>query len=701
MELPILLSGPIIRKVDPTQVYIWITTSKDFHIEADLYQIGNQTNKGDKQLQVRTKLKSVRLGKQLFVHLVHITPSQENLPVDQLLGYNLFFTRGSNRYDLNSLGLLSPDNPNSIIYGDFSYPTFYINSKAESTILYGSCRKLHGKGQDALAKADEMIAQKPLDKEARPSSLYMLGDQIYADDVADPIFPIIQEMSHQLIGDEQEDLSIVEPSLKRSSLKQRITKIQGRQFIVEQLCKFTSSNAYNHLMTFGEYATMYLLSWSPVLWQAAKEENVLYTFEEAYQNNLVHFTFPKKATSLKEHHDEYLQRKDRYHEQLLDINQFQQSVAKVRRLLANIPTYMIFDDHDITDDWNISLEWKKQVHTAPLGRHTIANGLAAYWAFQGWGNDPSRFDQTFITAMKQYFKGFHVGTPAYKYWLQTLEEFQSWHFTAPTTPLTLFLDTRTLREYDSTSKHVKWMNLIKETAKTPKLIGEKGWELVDQTLQDSGWNKGEPLIIASPAPLYGIGLIESFFKNNIYPFRALGVPVHYKLDFEAWKYNIEGFSSFLHHLKEWKPSECIILSGDVHYASNVKADVEINKEHLTIYQLTSSPMKNMSFEGLFGSLLKLIVWITTLRQKGKTVNKYYDDQNHILKESDLSHQSGNVVWKEKISYQSLEHGTIIETANNLGLLTRTNKAIQNMLLLDSNEQYGRFESLPLKKKEDC
>jgi hypothetical protein len=427
----------------------------------------------------------------------------------------------------------------------------------------------------------------------------------------------------------------------------------------------------------------------------------MYTYEEAYQNNLIHFTFPKKAKSLKEHHDEYTQHKERYHEQLRDIDQFQQTVSKVRRLLANIPTYMIFDDHDITDDWNISLEWKQQVHDAPLGRHTIANGLAAYWAFQGWGNDPSRFDQSFITAMKQYFKGFHVGEPSYKNWLLTLEEFQSWHFTAPTTPLTLFLDTRTLREYDSTPKQVKWMNLLEEAAQTPKLIGEKGWELIDQTLHDSGWNKEAPLIIASPTPLYGIGIIESFLKYNIYPFRALGVPVHYKLDFEAWKYNIEGFSSFLKHLKEWKPSECIILSGDVHYASTVKADVEISNEQLTIYQLTSSPMKNMSFEGLFGSLLKLIVWITTIRQKENTVNKYYDDKNHILKKSDSPHQSGNMIWKEKISYQSLEHGTIIETANNLGLLTLTNKAIQNMLLQGSNEKYGRFESLPLKEEEDC
>jgi hypothetical protein len=30
---------------------------------------------------------------------------------------------------------------------------------------------------------------------------------------------------------------------------------------------------------------------------------------------------------------------------------FRREVAKVRRVMANVPTYMICDDHDVTDDW--------------------------------------------------------------------------------------------------------------------------------------------------------------------------------------------------------------------------------------------------------------------------------------------------------------------------------------------------------------
>src|SRR5919201_234883 len=71
----------------------------------------------------------------------------------------------------------------------------------------------------------------------------------------------------------------------------------------------------------------------------------------------------------------------------------------VRRVLANVPTYMIFDDHDITDDWNLTREWRDQVWRSPGGRRVVAGALAAYWAFQGWGNDPESFDEQFLTVV--------------------------------------------------------------------------------------------------------------------------------------------------------------------------------------------------------------------------------------------------------------------------------------------------------------
>ena len=67
---------------------------------------------------------------------------------------------------------------------------------------------------------------------------------------------------------------------------------------------------------------------------------------------------------------------------------FFDGLPRVRRALANVPTYMVFDDHDVTDDWNIVRAWRDQVHTTPLGRRIITDALVAYAVFQDWGNDP-------------------------------------------------------------------------------------------------------------------------------------------------------------------------------------------------------------------------------------------------------------------------------------------------------------------------
>src|SRR5919204_236762 len=89
----------------------------------------------------------------------------------------------------------------------------------------------------------------------------------------------------------------------------------------------------------------------------------------------------------------------RYATELADLDAARRALPAVRRVLANVPTYMIFDDHDVTDDWNLTREWHNQVWRSPGGRRVVANALAAYWAFQGWGNDPESFDEQFLTVV--------------------------------------------------------------------------------------------------------------------------------------------------------------------------------------------------------------------------------------------------------------------------------------------------------------
>jgi phosphodiesterase/alkaline phosphatase D-like protein len=58
----------------------------------------------------------------------------------------------------------------------------------------------------------------------------------------------------------------------------------------------------------------------------------------------------------------------------------------IRWLMSTVPTAMIFDDHDIRDDWNTSARWRAEMAKMPWWRDRIRAGLASYWVYQHLGN---------------------------------------------------------------------------------------------------------------------------------------------------------------------------------------------------------------------------------------------------------------------------------------------------------------------------
>ncbi|MDQ0092781.1 alkaline phosphatase D family protein [Paeniglutamicibacter psychrophenolicus] len=57
-----------------------------------------------------------------------------------------------------------------------------------------------------------------------------------------------------------------------------------------------------------------------------------------------------------------------------------------RWLLSTLPSAMIFDDHDIRDDWNSSLSWKQKMQKTSWWHERIVSGLGSYWIYQHLGN---------------------------------------------------------------------------------------------------------------------------------------------------------------------------------------------------------------------------------------------------------------------------------------------------------------------------
>ncbi|MFE7784655.1 alkaline phosphatase D family protein [Streptomyces nigrescens] len=59
---------------------------------------------------------------------------------------------------------------------------------------------------------------------------------------------------------------------------------------------------------------------------------------------------------------------------------------EVRWLLSTVPSCMIFDDHDVIDDWNTSASWLARMRATPWWRERILGGLMSYWVHQHLGN---------------------------------------------------------------------------------------------------------------------------------------------------------------------------------------------------------------------------------------------------------------------------------------------------------------------------
>ena len=140
--------------------------------------------------------------------------------------------------------------------------------------------------------------------------------------------------------------------------------------------------AANHLLFFGEFCAMYLMVWSPTLWQTRDN----YDPDDRVVDPNLSTYYLQKATDAWVHSGDTTS-------PALD---FAEGLPFVRRAMANIATYMMFDDHDVTDDWflNKTVHDRLRVgspHPSAGGRRLMRNALCAYAVFQHWGNDPVAF----------------------------------------------------------------------------------------------------------------------------------------------------------------------------------------------------------------------------------------------------------------------------------------------------------------------
>ena len=58
----------------------------------------------------------------------------------------------------------------------------------------------------------------------------------------------------------------------------------------------------------------------------------------------------------------------------------------IRWLFSTVGVAMIFDDHDVHDDWNTSIAWVEEMRAKPWWEERIESALSSYWIYQHLGN---------------------------------------------------------------------------------------------------------------------------------------------------------------------------------------------------------------------------------------------------------------------------------------------------------------------------
>jgi hypothetical protein len=657
-DLPLLLLGPILRRVEPRHVSLFAATHQPANVRVVLFDGQVDAEAPPPELATKeTHTTRFAAGFHAVVVTVDFADAAALLP-GHLYSYDLRITPdGGVPQSLKDLELLEDTEldgygkadpaaqkveVDAIGYADNRMPSFVTcpASLDELVLAHASCRKPHGDGHPALQWLDSYIDDLHGAVAGRPHMLFLTGDQIYADDVAAALLPGLTALGIELLDGVEEVPSPIDNSttLKVNTtvlppaFRQRVTARSG----------FTSDWAASHLIGFGEFLAMYCAAWNPRLWPVlavadtrdpdlggslkadlVKDMQNLTPAEEQTAPVVLGRPSPDapdevvtplyggtqpEADALKEARLEFLGAKG-----LLD--EFRREVPKVRRLLANVPTYMICDDHDVTDDWFMTAAIRRGATKNLFGQALVRNALAAHTICQAWGNVPQLWNddddhRILLEGIAGMFPESWDGGPADADGANAVVT--TLGLTPTGEPLFDFsfsvdgpmhkvrvLDTRTRREYDTPKSPPGLLSLAALDTQLPLQELEQ--------LQE-----GHPLIVVSPAPVFGPPLLSEIggpvlvTKHDLFSIawseseRALdeqvtglpyGTPAGLQYyDVEHWGAHPAAFERLLERLS--RHPRVVVLGGDVHYGAAYAMDWTGDGRTSRIVHFTSSAARN-------------------------------------------------------------------------------------------------------------
>jgi hypothetical protein len=262
----------------------------------------------------------------------------------------------------------------------------------------------------------------------------------------------------------------------------------------------------------------------------------------------------------------------------------------IRWLLSTVPSAMIFDDHDVNDDWNISQSWIDEMRSLPWWDERITGAFMAYWLYQHLGNlsPPELAEETMFELVQ------HDDDAGPR-----LREFA--------------------RRCDRESAASRWAyyrdfgrsRLLVIDSRAARVLVDGHRDMVDtaewEWIVEHAHGSFDHLILVTTLPAFaphGIHHLEAW-SEAVCAGRwgaaaaRLGELVRRAVDLEHWAAFQRAFEQLVDLLRDISkglggepPATITILSGDVHTTYAAEVDLGAKAGPSRVYQVVCSPFRN-------------------------------------------------------------------------------------------------------------